>query len=156
MSSTPARVLLALGAVAALTGCQKHEFEPPDREAQVADAETLFSTSLFDSLTWESDEERHRVGNAVYAEQCRRCHGTLGEGGTDFARERDLDVPSLVEPGWAYENHHDSVRHRIFVGHAEGMPTWGIAGITPREIDASAHYILDVLRPDVLGGGPGG
>jgi hypothetical protein len=45
----------------------------------------------------------------------------------------------------------DSVRHRIFVGHAAGMPTWGVAGISPREIDGAAYYLLERLRPEVLG-----
>jgi hypothetical protein len=33
------------------------------------------------------------------------------------------------------------------------MPTWGVAGITPREIDAVAFYILERLRPEMLGEG---
>jgi hypothetical protein len=41
-----------------------------------------------------------------------------------------------------------AVRRRIFTGHPAGMYTWGIAGISPREIDAVAHYILERLRPD--------
>jgi mono/diheme cytochrome c family protein len=45
------------------------------------------------------------------------------------------------------------VRRRIFTGHPAGMPTWGVAGIPAREIDAVAAYILEQLRPDVLGGG---
>ena len=47
----------------------------------------------------------------------------------------------------------DSVRRRVFVGHVAGMPTWGVAGITQREIDAVSFYVLESLRPEVLGGG---
>ncbi|HSR43479.1 MAG TPA: c-type cytochrome [Longimicrobiales bacterium] len=131
----------------------EHEFEPPDREEQVAEADTLFSAAVFDTLTWPSDEARALEGNVVYSSRCRQCHGPLGRGGTDYATERDLDVSSLVEPGWEYADDPDGVRRRIFAGHPEGMPTFGVAGITPREIDATAFYILERLRPEVLGEG---
>ena len=38
------------------------------------------------------------------------------------------------------------LRHRVFVGHAAGMPQWGVTGLTTREIDAVAYYVLDRLR----------
>jgi len=133
-------------------GCAEHHFEPPDRDAQVGEAETVFSMAAFDSISWESDDQRALDGNVVYSTYCRNCHGPLGEGGTEYALNRDLDVPSLVEPDWRYAASRDSVLHRIFVGHASGMPTWGVAGITLREMDAVTHYLLEVLRPEVLGG----
>ena len=92
-------------------------------------------------------------GNGTYAAKCRRCHGSLGRGDTDYAAERDLEVPTLGREEWAYADSLDVVRRRIFIGHAEGMPTWGVAGISPREIDATAFYVLNRLRPDVLEGG---
>lgn len=129
-----------------------HDFEPPDPEERVGEAAALYSAALFDTLTWESDEARQIEGNAVYAAECRRCHGTLGEGGTEYALERDLEVPSLIEEEWALADSLDAVRRVIFTGHVDGMPTWGVGGITPREIDAVSHYVLEVLRPDALGG----
>jgi mono/diheme cytochrome c family protein len=138
---------------AALTACGGHKFEPPDRGQQVQEAEAEYTSAVFDTVTWASDSVRELDGNSVYASKCRRCHGTMGEGTTDYARSRDLTVPSLVEPGWRYANSLDSVRERIWVGHAQGMPTFGIAGITPREIDGAAFYLLNGLRPDVLQGG---
>lgn len=139
-------------ACALAAGCVEHNFEPPDREAQVAEAETAFTMTAFDSISWESDDQRALDGNVVYSTYCRNCHGPLGEGGTEYALNRDLDVPSLVEPEWRFAAARDSVLHRIFVGHASGMPTWGVAGISPREMDAVTHYLLEVLRPEVLGG----
>ena len=59
-------------------------------------------------------------------------------------------MPSLVEPEWAYANDMDAIRHRIFTGHPDGMPTWGVAGLTVREIDAVAYYIEALLRPDAV------
>lgn len=131
--------------------CEKHEFEPPSTEERVARAEAQFSQELFDTVLWESPDERTLAGNAVFASKCRKCHGTMGTGGTDYALERDLEVPSLVEEEWELDGDIEGARHRMFVGHAAGMPTWGVAGISLREIDAVAHYVLDILRPEVLG-----
>jgi len=141
----------AVGSVVALLGCGEHRFEPPDREARVAEADTIFTTVHFDTVAWENDSIRALQGNAVYAARCRQCHGTLGRGGTEYAASRNLKVPSLVAPDWGLGEDIEAVRHRIFVGHASGMPTWGVAGITPREIDAAAYYLVFELRPEVLG-----
>jgi mono/diheme cytochrome c family protein len=140
-------LLLVVGAAA----CEKHEFEPPDRDAQVEEASRRYSQALFDTVTWASDSARAFEGNALYAASCRRCHGTLGRGDTELAAERGLEVPSLVEPDWPYAVSVDTVRHRIFAGHPEGMPTFGVARLSPREIDGVAWYILEELRPEVLG-----
>lgn len=146
----PAVVAGLLNVIAGACG-DGHDFEPPKRGDQVRAADALYSQELFDSVVWESDDERARVGNEVYARGCRNCHGTVGEGGTAYGAERGLRPPSLVEPEWRYAASLDSVRHRIFVGHELGMPTWGVAGISAREIDATAFYVLERLRPDVLG-----
>jgi mono/diheme cytochrome c family protein len=116
----------------------------------VSQADSLFTVETFDTIGWTSDAERAQAGNNVFAAKCRSCHGYLGEGDTDYSREHGIEVPSLVRPDWPYQNV-ASVRRIIFIGHPEGMPTWGVAGITPREIDAVAHYLVDVLRPEVLG-----
>lgn len=147
--------LLAVVSVGVTGACQEHEFEAPDRQVRVDEAEVLFTEELFDTIDWASDSVRALEGNAVYAASCRRCHGTLGRGGTEYAAERGLEVPSLVEPDWHYANAFDSVRHRVFVGHAQGMPNFGIGGITLREIDASTFYVMNHLRPEVLGPGGG-
>jgi mono/diheme cytochrome c family protein len=136
-----------------LLGACKKEMEPPDREARVSDAGTRFAGMRFDTLTWSSEDQRVREGNAVFAAKCRSCHGTLGEGDTDYAAGRGLAVPSLVGPDWALGDSLDGVRRRVFIGHAAGMPTWGVAGISPREIDAVSFYIVEDLRPEVLGSG---
>jgi len=130
-------------------GCG-HDFEPPDRSRRVANAAAAYSTELFDSIAWESQESRVRDGNAIYAEDCRRCHGQLGRGDTDYSRERRLEVPSLVEVDWRLSDL-DALRREIYVGHETGMPVFGDGGLTTRQVDAVAAYILDVLRPDVFG-----
>jgi mono/diheme cytochrome c family protein len=143
----------ALGAVVmAATACG-HDFEPPDPAERVRRAEGRYSPEMFDTVTWASDSARTVAGNTVYAEKCRRCHGALGAGGTEYARERGLEVPSLVMAEPPFDMSLDSLRWRIFTGHASGMPTFGIAGISPRDIDSSAFYLVFTLRPDVLGTG---
>lgn len=134
--------------------CSDHEFHPPDRGAQVAAADSIVSTATFDSIQWASDSLRLFEGNNTYGAECRRCHGYLGRGDTEYARQRDIHVPSLVDPDWVFGNDMEELRRIIFTGHA-GMPTWGVAGITPREIDAVAYYLLFQLRPEVLGDAPG-
>ena len=141
---------LAALAAAALSLACGHDFDPPDRGARVRAAERAYTPMVFDSVVWPNDSVRAFEGNAVYVEKCRRCHGTLGSGDTEYARARGLEVPSLTEADWPLASL-DTLRRVIFVGHEEGMPIYGASGITPREMDASAAYILDTLRPEVLG-----
>lgn len=143
---------LILPSVLILVGCKGHEFEPPDREAQVQAASARFDLASFDSVTWASDSVKALEGNVVWASYCRNCHGSVGRAGTDYAENRNLKVPSLVEAGWRFAERRDSVLHRIYTGHAAGMPTWGVAGISPREMDAVTWYLLRVLRPEALSG----
>lgn len=148
MSGVGARVALVALIIAGVA-CGEKQFDPPDRAERIAAADSLYDHVRFDTITWASDSARAIQGNVVFASSCRNCHGSLGSGGTAYAAERGLDVPSLVQTDWRYEGQLDSVRHRVFVGHVHGMPTWGVAGLTPRDIDAVSHYILDVLRPEV-------
>lgn len=149
------RPLMAVGALAAVVALSAqaacgHDFEPPDRGERVRAAEAEYTPALFDSVTWTSQEARVREGNAIYAEDCRRCHGTLGRGATDYAAERNLDVPSLVELDWPLDEL-AALRRQIYVGHETGMPIFGQGGLSLYQMDAVASYILDVLRPEVLG-----
>jgi mono/diheme cytochrome c family protein len=143
-----AAVMLLCGA--GMIACEKEEYERPDRAAQVAEADSLLMPATFDTIAWTSPQDRAFAGNNVFAAKCRSCHGFMGDGGTEYAQQHNIAVPSLVREDWPYDNV-PAVRTRIFTGHPAGMPTWGVAGITPREIDAVAYYIVEVLRPEVLG-----
>jgi cytochrome c len=143
------RLLGATTLLMALGACG-HHFEPPDRGERISRAEAIFSSDLFDSVTWESGELRAWEGNEVYATRCRRCHGALGAGATDYAQARGLHVPSLVHSDWAYTEDLGSLRRQIFVGHENGMPSGGLGTLSPREIDGVAFYVLAQLRPDAL------
>lgn len=147
-------VAMAVVCVSGATAACGHEFEPPDRTQRVSEAEAEYTPTLFDSVTWTSQEARVQEGNAIYAEDCRRCHGTVGRGDTEYARSRNLDVPSLVEPDWRLDDL-AALRQDIYVGHEAGMPIFGQGGLTLWQMDAVAAYILDVLRPELLGEGAG-
>jgi mono/diheme cytochrome c family protein len=127
-----------------------HEFEPPDRGERVDAAADAFQAESFDTIQWADADLRLNEGNAVYAVECRRCHGGLGRGDTDYARERDLVAPSIVEAEWSLDEL-DALRRVIYIGHESGMPIYGDGDLTLREIDATAAYVLLGLRPDVLG-----
>jgi len=142
--------LFLSGLTLSSVACKEKTFDPPDRARQVAQADSLFGTVTFDTIAWDSDEDRGIAGNVTFSSKCRNCHGPLGRGGTEYAAERNLDVPSLVEPGWRFDDDLRGVRRRVFAGHEDGMPTWGVAGISLREIDAAAYYLIEVLRPEVL------
>ena len=150
--------VLALALGLAASACSDHEFHPPAEEERTAQADSVYARAAFDTLTWSSDSARIATGNLVFADECRRCHGPLGRGDTDYARERELPVPSLVQDDWPYAGSIDSVRYAIFVGHGE-MPEWGLGRLSTRQIDAVAAYLLHQLRPEMLGDGveiPGG
>lgn len=145
-----ALVLVIVLAAAGTAACgEDHEFEPPDRDSQRTEARQRFEAAVFDTLAWSSDSARRVLGEEVFATKCRKCHGYLGRGGTEYAARRNLEVPSLVEPDWPYAGKPDSARRRIFVGHSE-MPSFGLRRVNARQIDAVTYYVLEVLRPDVL------
>ena len=133
-----------------LAAACSHEFEPPDRADRVRQATVAYDSSVFDTISWASPDVRVSDGNAVYAAECRRCHGTLGSGDAAYARERDLEVPSLVEPEWDLTQM-DSLRKVISIGHETGMPVYGDGDLSPRDVDGVAAYLLLDLRPEVLG-----
>lgn len=138
-------------AVVFVAGCGEHEFHPPDRAQRAIEAEADFDAAQFDSITWTSDSARLAFGNDVYTRRCRDCHGFLGEGDTEYGRARGVAPPSLVRPDWPSGDSVPLLRRRVFAGHPAGMPTFGIGGLTPREVDAVAWYVARGLRPEVLG-----
>lgn len=147
---------LALGILALVVaaGCgEEKEFEPPDREKQVAEAKQAYPAAVFDTLSWPSDSARLLRGNEVYAAECRKCHGYDGHGHTEYARSQGLTTPSLVDSSGIETRGIDAVRRRVYAGHAEGMPSFGVFKLEPRQVDAAAAYVVSVLGPDSAGGG---
>jgi mono/diheme cytochrome c family protein len=145
----PHLLLLALLGTLA-PACNDEGYEPPGEEHRLELADSLYSPALFDTISWESNQERVVHGNLVYADFCRRCHGAVGEGGPATVAGREIVVPSLVDAEWHLGDDMEAARRRIFAGHTGGMPSWGISRLTPREIDAVAYYLLEQLRPEML------
>jgi mono/diheme cytochrome c family protein len=139
-----------------LAGCDKEEYQPPPETRRIELADSLYSPALFDTIAWDSAEERIYAGNLVYADSCRRCHGAFGEGGHVQAAGREVFVPSLLEQEWRLGGDIEAVRRLVFTGHTGGMPTWGLVRLTPRQIDAVAYYILEQLRPELMPQAPAG
>ena len=82
----------------------------------------------------------------VYQYSCRKCHGERGLGDAGFVRQGDtLIPPSFREPDWSLAQDKAALREQVFIGNAEGMPHWGLAGLKAKDVDAVATYILNVL-----------
>ncbi len=146
-------VVVAL-AVAALGGCGRQEGDvelaaqkQQAREDSVRMAEEMFDASVFDTLTWESDEARIGRGAVVYNSSCIKCHGESGGGNGEMAMAQELQVPSFLAPEWEYAGDVDALRHRVFVGYSGNMPNWGLVGLRYRDIDAVAIYIAESMNP---------
>jgi len=147
-------VVVAL-AVAVLGGCGQQESDPDAlavqkqqaREDSVRVAGEMFDASVFDTLTWESDEARIARGAVVYNSSCIKCHGESGGGNGEMAMARELQVPSFLAPEWEYAGDVDALRQRVFVGYSGDMPNWGLVGLKYRDIDAVATYIAERFSP---------
>jgi mono/diheme cytochrome c family protein len=139
---------MALTIVAA--GCAGGEPEGETMEVgpdSLTIAQEAFDAAAFDTITWETDTEAEERGAVVYQYSCRKCHGERGLGDAEFVRQGDtLRPPSFREPDWGFASDLDGLREQVFVGNAEGMPHWGLVGLKPKDVDAVAKYILNVLR----------
>lgn len=145
--------VLLLGSSACGGDTQQEEPQVPREESlraaradSVAQAMELYDAAVFDTLTWENDNARWERGGVVWSFTCARCHGSDGAGkGTD-AVTFDIAVPDMTIPDWSYADDIPGIRERIFVGHETEMPSMGLIGLSYSDVDASAHYINDLLR----------
>ncbi len=145
---------LAALALVALYACggQETEAEREARERQaradsVRMAEAQYDASVFDTLTWESQEARLNRGGVVWRSSCQKCHGPNGDGRGELARQLELVIPSFLEPDWAYAGDVGAIRHRVYVGYEGAMPNWGLHGLRYRDIDAVAGYVIEAMAP---------
>jgi mono/diheme cytochrome c family protein len=107
-----------------------------------------FDATVFDLITWTSEEDLLERGQVVYETNCQRCHGLTGagEGGYMYGGE-SLQPPSWLPMDWELATRPIALRGYIYGGSVGGMPYWGLAGVSYRDIDAVAEYIVKVLRP---------
>jgi mono/diheme cytochrome c family protein len=116
------------------------------RADSVAQAAEIYEAAVFDTLTWENDNARWERGGVVWAFTCQRCHGADGAGKGEDAVNFDIEVPDMTAADWPYADDLPAIRERIFVGHETEMPSMGLIGLAYSDVDASAHYINDLLR----------
>ncbi len=56
-------------------------------------------------------------------------------------------MPDMLAADWSWAGDVAAIRHRVFVGHETEMPSWGLYGLSYRDVDAVAGHIEEVLRP---------
>lgn len=107
-------------------------------------ASSAFDASVYDTITWEEPQKRLDRGQQVYNFSCSKCHGSEGLGDGGFVQGGDtLRPPSFREPTWRMAGDEPAIRQAVFVGTAENMPHWGLAGLKAEAVDAVTHYILE-------------
>lgn len=116
------------------------------RADSVAQAMAMYDPTVFDTLTWESDNARWERGGVVWAFTCQRCHGADGTGNGPDPVEFDFTVPDVTAADWQFADDLPAIRERIFVGHETEMPSMGLIGLPYSDVDAAAHYVNDLLR----------
>ena len=116
------------------------------RADSVAQAAEMYDVAVFDTLTWADDNARWERGGVVWSFTCSRCHGSDGAGQGEDAVKFGFAVPDMTAPDWPYAGDLPGIRERIFVGHDTEMPSMGLIGLSYSDVDASAHYIDDLLR----------
>lgn len=120
------------------------------RADSVGMAEMEYDAAVFDTIEWETAEDRLNRGRVVWQFSCQKCHGPDGRGEGSLARTWDLSVPDLTARDWTYQGDLEAIRHRIFVGHESEMPNWGLHGLKYQDIDAVAAHIVNGLRLEPL------
>lgn len=111
------------------------------RADSVAEAEELYSEAAFDSIAWRNDQARFERGEDVWGFSCSDCHGPDGRGDGPVATRFEYDMPDFQVADWEYAGDLAAIRHRVFVGHESEMPSWGLYGLTYRDVDAVAYYL---------------
>lgn len=103
----------------------------------------------FDSIRWADTRNAVDRGATVYAYSCARCHGDSGAGdGNYHLNKRVLRPPSFLTSEWKYSGDLEGLRDAVYAGNDKGMPHWGNAGLSARDTDAVARYILYGLREE--------
>jgi mono/diheme cytochrome c family protein len=112
----------------------------------VAFALSQITVETFDTIAWPSDSAALARGALVWSTSCQRCHATDGSGTAGFVQHGDtLRPPDFRDDTWTMGRDRDALRRAIYTGTEEGMPHWGLVGLKPRDADASALYIQQVL-----------
>lgn len=108
-----------------------------------------FDSTVFDTISWETPDAAIERGSLVFRISCSKCHGEAGRGNGNFVLQGDtLRPPSFLAADWRFANDPLGLRRQIFSGNVAGMPYWGLVGLKYKDIDATALYIENFLRPN--------
>lgn len=144
------RRLLVLLLAAGLGGCQKDRAQSGNALTAadtVAAVKAGFTEAAFDTIHWPSDSLRLARGADVFKWGCAECHGPQGYGNGGKVLNGDtLRPPNFHDPKWRLAGDTDAVRRMVYSGNVRGMPHWGLRRMDPRDIDAVAAYVLQVLH----------
>ncbi len=142
-------ILPAIAIISLSCGGEPSQQQTEAVSDSTAIAAAAYDPTMFDTVTWESQEEALERGQVVYRFSCLKCHGESGLGDSKFVRGGDtLRPPSFREPNWAYADDKESLREQVFIGTAEAMPHWGLVGLKARDVDAVAIFIMEGMRKD--------
>lgn len=118
------------------------------RADTMAMAAAAFDVAAFDTISWGDDQAALDRGATVFRFSCQKCHGPDGEGDGGFVMQGDtLRPPTFLAVDWQYADDMDGLREQVYVGSLEGMPHWGLEGLSYRDVDAVSRYIVTELRP---------
>jgi mono/diheme cytochrome c family protein len=121
---------------------------PPEeqRENRVSAAAAQITELTFDTIAWPSQEVAVERGGIVWQYSCRKCHGNWGDGDGGFVMRGDtVRPPTFRQPDWRFADDPDGLRRQIFTGTDSIMPHWGLEGLKPRDVDAVATWIHQIL-----------
>jgi mono/diheme cytochrome c family protein len=112
----------------------------------VALALSQLSAETFDTIAWASDSVALARGQLVWSTSCQKCHSADGSGDAGFVSGGQTLVPAdFRSDTWTLGRDRDGLRRAVYTGTEEGMPHWGLVGLKPRDVDAVALYIQQVL-----------
>jgi mono/diheme cytochrome c family protein len=138
--------LLAVGLVACGESDTASDAPQPTPADTVETALAQYDPTAYDSISWETADDALERGRVVFSFSCRKCHGTAGYGDGGFVMQGDtLRPPSFHDPEWELRDDLEGLRRQVYIGTTEGMPHWGLEGLTHRDIDAVARYIQSEL-----------
>lgn len=147
------RGIVPLLVALAWLGACTHSQESARNQASSAAADSVsmaakaFDSTVFDTMTWKSAQDRLARGALVFRISCSPCHGAEGRGDGGMVVGKDtLRPPSFLAADWRYADDPVGLRRKIFSGNTKGMPHWGLVGLGYRDVDAVSRYITEVLR----------